>query len=502
MSENPGEGFNGTHVAEPVEQQDQAPSAPTQETGTKRPRSNSLEAAAAQALTQLDGPPHHRQQPTGSFQPTLGPPQPMHPSQYANAFSAGQNPGQQQQQQQAQPQVDPSFATAQMSQSPAFRPNTGSPVNQSPAGPATGSPAGGRAPGAHQARQRTAVACRYCRKRKIRCTGISHDPNDPRCSNCRRLDQECIYAPVGAPQGNYTRQPMPDAYGRGHPFHPMPQQMMQGQHQQWQGQPMGYPPQPYMQYAQGRGMPGPDGQHQFPQGGQGYMPAPGYPPQGQHYAYDNSYPNYVNDPNAAQGQGQFGRLKPETFAVYPSPSANQPHPSVIDPAVQQASEVPEPIPEAVQDATEPEQVQAQPQQEPAQQGTVEATELKPTTAEPAPAEASDNAPAEGEVAPPIVEEPAAEIPLGTEAVPEAKAEPSALPSESEGPAVTDDLGGQDSTQPDAGKTIGEDPSQIAAEEGTNLLPSVENTNDLPAEGEEDAQLSKLLNSGEATAGTR
>lgn len=483
MSENQAEAFNGTNVPEPVEQLEQSTAAPSQETGTKRPRSNSLEAAAAQALTQLDGPPHHRQQSTGGFQPTLGPPQPMHPSQYSNAFSAGQNPGQQQQQ-----QVDPAFSTPQMSQSPAFRPNTGSPVNATPTGQLAGSPAGGRAPGAHQARQRTAVACRYCRKRKIRCTGISHDPNDPRCSNCRRLDQECIYAPVGAPQGNYTRQPMPDAYGRGHPFHPMPQQMMQGQHQQWQGQPMGYPPQPYMQYAQGRGVPGPDGQHQFQQG-QGYAPGPGYPPQGQHYHYDNSYPNYVNDPNAAQAQGQFGRLKPETFAVYPSPTAHQPHPSVIDPAVQQASELPEPVPEAVSET-------------PAQGQEPQTQESKGT-------EVIQEAAAAEEVAPAL--EPVEKVPEANNDVAPVVSEPTvsapevSQPESSEGKAqgneqavaqesTTDPIvqGGTDNVESGIAleepiSSENEKAAVNATEEGTNLLPNIESSNDLPAPTEENTE---------------
>ncbi|KAK4997727.1 hypothetical protein LTR28_013890, partial [Elasticomyces elasticus] len=46
-------------------------------------------------------------------------------------------------------------------------------------------------------RQRTAIACRYCRRRKIRCSGFDTS-EDGRCSNCQRFSQECIFTPVSA----------------------------------------------------------------------------------------------------------------------------------------------------------------------------------------------------------------------------------------------------------------------------------------------------------------
>ncbi|KAF2785631.1 hypothetical protein K505DRAFT_368965 [Melanomma pulvis-pyrius CBS 109.77] len=55
-------------------------------------------------------------------------------------------------------------------------------------------------PGQHQApapRQRTAIACRYCRRRKIRCSGFEQT-DDGRCSNCMRFNQDCIFTPVSA----------------------------------------------------------------------------------------------------------------------------------------------------------------------------------------------------------------------------------------------------------------------------------------------------------------
>ncbi|KAK2760261.1 hypothetical protein FQN54_002329 [Arachnomyces sp. PD_36] len=46
-------------------------------------------------------------------------------------------------------------------------------------------------------RQRTAIACRYCRRRKIRCSGFDTS-QDGRCSNCIRFNQECMFTPVSS----------------------------------------------------------------------------------------------------------------------------------------------------------------------------------------------------------------------------------------------------------------------------------------------------------------
>ncbi|KAI9809097.1 MAG: hypothetical protein M1825_002386 [Sarcosagium campestre] len=46
-------------------------------------------------------------------------------------------------------------------------------------------------------RQRTAIACRYCRRRKIRCSGFD-SAEDGRCTNCQRFTQECIFTPVSS----------------------------------------------------------------------------------------------------------------------------------------------------------------------------------------------------------------------------------------------------------------------------------------------------------------
>lgn len=319
----------------------------TTESGSKRRRSNSLEAeAAAEALTQLDGPSHTRQSyPHSGFQPTLGATPQMHPSQYANAFSAGQNTdspqsrysGTLQQDQHAPyhaPDMNPNGP--HVAQSPSSRASPGNPHQATPpVGPSSES----RNSGTHPTRQRTAVACRYCRKRKIRCTGMSPNPNDDRrCSNCRRLDQECVYMPVGAPPDNYARHPGPDQFGR---FQPMIQPGLQGP--QCQGYP---PPVPYPPYGLGRGVPGPDGPMHYMPGPPAPFPQPqGYPPQGQQYQY---YPNFVNDPNVGGPQAQFGRLKPETYAVFPSSAVTQASnpASTAQPSGTEPAEVQAPAPEA------------------------------------------------------------------------------------------------------------------------------------------------------------
>ncbi|KAF6840685.1 hypothetical protein CPLU01_01056 [Colletotrichum plurivorum] len=46
-------------------------------------------------------------------------------------------------------------------------------------------------------RQRTSIACRYCRKRKIRCSGYQSAPGG-KCVNCSRMNQECIFQPVSS----------------------------------------------------------------------------------------------------------------------------------------------------------------------------------------------------------------------------------------------------------------------------------------------------------------
>ncbi|KAI1633422.1 hypothetical protein F4809DRAFT_644444 [Biscogniauxia mediterranea] len=46
-------------------------------------------------------------------------------------------------------------------------------------------------------RQRTSIACRYCRRRKIRCSGYQNSPGG-KCTNCIKMNQECIFQPVSS----------------------------------------------------------------------------------------------------------------------------------------------------------------------------------------------------------------------------------------------------------------------------------------------------------------
>lgn len=118
-------------------------------------------------------------------------------------------------------------------------------------------------------RQRTAIACRYCRRRKIRCSGFETS-HDGRCANCLRFNQECIFTPVtsgtqafvpahaamrgGGPLYGPHGQPLPAGYGDYH-------------HQQPQQQPPPPPPPP---------------QHQHHPG---HSPHPSHPPPGLHPPY-------------------------------------------------------------------------------------------------------------------------------------------------------------------------------------------------------------------------
>ncbi|KDN62836.1 hypothetical protein CSUB01_08239 [Colletotrichum sublineola] len=107
-------------------------------------------------------------------------------------------------------------------------------------------------------RQRTSIACRYCRKRKIRCSGYQSAPGG-KCVNCSRMNQECIFQPVssssstafvpvsaiqgGVPPGT----PLYGAYGQPLPPGSLPPPSAQG-----------YPPQPGNGYYQ-QPLPSPTG---------------------------------------------------------------------------------------------------------------------------------------------------------------------------------------------------------------------------------------------------
>ncbi|KAL2161136.1 hypothetical protein VTH06DRAFT_8355 [Thermothelomyces fergusii] len=80
-------------------------------------------------------------------------------------------------------------------------------------------------------RQRTSIACRYCRKRKIRCSGYTTTSNG-KCTNCDKLRIDCIFQPVSTnasaafvpvsavPGGVPPGTPLYGAYGQPLPPHP------------------------------------------------------------------------------------------------------------------------------------------------------------------------------------------------------------------------------------------------------------------------------------------
>ncbi|KAG2039042.1 hypothetical protein BDR03DRAFT_952649 [Suillus americanus] len=43
--------------------------------------------------------------------------------------------------------------------------------------------------------RRTAMACQFCRGRKLKCDG-----SRPSCGNCNRRGYPCVYTPVGSEQ--------------------------------------------------------------------------------------------------------------------------------------------------------------------------------------------------------------------------------------------------------------------------------------------------------------
>ncbi|KAK3695582.1 hypothetical protein B0T22DRAFT_112115 [Podospora appendiculata] len=98
-------------------------------------------------------------------------------------------------------------------------------------------------------RQRTSIACRYCRKRKIRCSGYANTTNG-KCTNCDKLRIDCVFQPVSSnsstafvpvsavPGGVPPGTPLYGAYGQ-----PLPPSGNQQQQQRpYQHPASDYPP--------------------------------------------------------------------------------------------------------------------------------------------------------------------------------------------------------------------------------------------------------------------
>ncbi|OKL62794.1 hypothetical protein UA08_01445 [Talaromyces atroroseus] len=119
-------------------------------------------------------------------------------------------------------------------------------------------------------RQRTAIACRYCRRRKIRCSGFESSP-DGRCTNCVRFNQECMFTPVSSQAQAFV--PAHAAY---------PHLRNQGQ-----GRGRGYPGDGVVLYG-AHGQPLPPQQQAVPES---TLP----PPQGAYYAPGYGRPPHMDD---------------------------------------------------------------------------------------------------------------------------------------------------------------------------------------------------------------
>ncbi|KAI1433672.1 hypothetical protein GGR50DRAFT_472421 [Xylaria sp. CBS 124048] len=79
-----------------------------------------------------------------------------------------------------------------------YRPERGPPGPYPPDYPRGGSAGGGViSHGQSAPRQRTSIACKYCRRRKIRCSGYASSPGG-KCTNCIKMNQECVFQPVSS----------------------------------------------------------------------------------------------------------------------------------------------------------------------------------------------------------------------------------------------------------------------------------------------------------------
>ncbi|KIV90876.1 hypothetical protein, variant 2 [Exophiala mesophila] len=162
-------------------------------------------------------------------------------------------------------------------------------------------------------RQRTAIACKYCRKRKIRCSGYDNSP-DGRCQNCVRFNQQCLFHPVSS-QAAFV--PASAVYGPGARA-PVAGQSdnRPGQNGQQPYSREGDQPMLYGAHGQPLGPAGPHGQPQY-----SYPPAPAghYPPPPQGYPYQASpYPPPPATASPYEGQGQAPPAQHDERSPHPN----------------------------------------------------------------------------------------------------------------------------------------------------------------------------------------
>ncbi|KIX10239.1 uncharacterized protein Z518_01320 [Rhinocladiella mackenziei CBS 650.93] len=169
-------------------------------------------------------------------------------------------------------------------------------------------------PPAAAPRQRTAIACKYCRKRKIRCSGYDSSP-DGRCQNCVRFNQQCLFHPVSS-QAAFV--PANAVYGPG------ARAPIAGQSDSRTGQNGHEQPMLYGAHGQPLGPPGPHGQPQY-----NYPPPPpahSYPPPQSYPPYQAGMPTYppAGSPYDAQGQAQPAQHDERVSLKRPPPD-DDPH---------------------------------------------------------------------------------------------------------------------------------------------------------------------------------
>ncbi|BFZ64228.1 hypothetical protein YB2330_005367 [Saitoella coloradoensis] len=158
-------------------------------------------------------------------------------------------------------------------------------------------------------RQRTAVACRYCRRRKIRCSGFLTSA-DGRCQNCIRLDQECVFTPVAANVADiHIAQHTPPLYQHSHP------------HQQ-----SGYPPPPPPMPQQGHLPHSRSMASVYPGPGPGPGPESVTPSQRGYYDHE-----YSQSPSTAPGAGPPSPHRGSVSSGWSQPPPPQPAPPSSQP---------------------------------------------------------------------------------------------------------------------------------------------------------------------------
>ncbi|ORY67462.1 uncharacterized protein BCR38DRAFT_407440 [Pseudomassariella vexata] len=169
------------------------------------PRANSY-GASPSSTNGYPPPPGSVQAPQPSYSPSNGaggypPPQPPGP-QYLPPVQPHPQDARAVYPPPPDPRAQPYYA-AQRGQVPynpdpyqfAYRPDRGGPPGAYPPEYVRGP--GGAVMQQSAPRQRTSIACRYCRRRKIRCSGYQNSPGG-KCTNCIKMNQECIFQPVSS----------------------------------------------------------------------------------------------------------------------------------------------------------------------------------------------------------------------------------------------------------------------------------------------------------------